>query len=98
MDDEQLVTRWQKVGAAVFQEMAVWRQAHPHATFAEIEAAVEDRLGALRAELIEDTVATSAEAREPSGRSASSAGTAWKPGGPASGGGRGGGIGWCDCG
>src|SRR5437879_3257873 len=63
MDDEQLVTRWQKVGEAVFQGMAVWRQAHPHATFAEIEAAVEDRLGALRAELIEDTVATSAEAR-----------------------------------
>jgi hypothetical protein len=63
MDNEQLVSRWHKAGEKVFQAMAAWRQAHPHATFAEIEAAVEDRLGVLRAEVIEDTVATADEPR-----------------------------------
>jgi hypothetical protein len=31
-----------------------WRAAHPQATFAEMEAAVEERLGAVRAALLAD--------------------------------------------
>lgn len=46
------------------QEMEGWRREHSRATFAEIEAAVEDRLAALRAELIQQelTLRTGAEA------------------------------------
>ena len=62
MSDERVMTRWQEIGDRVFREMAAWQQEHAHATFAEIEAAVEDRLGTLRAELIEDAVATRARA------------------------------------
>ncbi len=57
---EQTVSRWHELGAKIFREMEDWHQAHPRATFAEIEAAVEDRLGGLRAELIEEGVATRA--------------------------------------
>ncbi|MGH2733874.1 MAG: hypothetical protein ACRDJG_13240 [Actinomycetota bacterium] len=54
--------RWHDVGAKVFEEMEGWGREHPHATFAEIEAAVEDRLNALRAELIEQELAMRARA------------------------------------
>jgi hypothetical protein len=37
-------------------ELRAWRIAHPHATFAEIEAVVEAQLGRLRAQLIAETV------------------------------------------
>ena len=55
------MSRWQELGKRVFEEMDAWRQAHPRPTFAEIEAAVEDRLGGLRAELIEEEVAARAQ-------------------------------------
>jgi len=67
MADDQEVTRRHEVGAQVFREMEGWRREHPRATFAEIEAAVEDRLGALRAELIEQEVATRARAETAEG-------------------------------
>jgi YgiT-type zinc finger domain-containing protein len=41
-------------------ELAEWRAAHPKATLAEIEAAVEERLGLARAQLVEDLALTSA--------------------------------------
>lgn len=61
MADEHTVPGWHELGAEVFREMEVWRHAHPRATFAEIEAAVEDQLGALRAELIEQEIALRAK-------------------------------------
>jgi hypothetical protein len=36
--------------------LAAWRTAHPRATFAELEAAVEAELGSLRAQLLADAV------------------------------------------
>src|SRR5437588_3697383 len=36
--------------------MTQWRKEHPHATWAEIEAAVDERINQLRAQLIEDVV------------------------------------------
>jgi YgiT-type zinc finger domain-containing protein len=42
---------------AVEQDLASWRSTHPRATFAEIEAAVEDRIRQVRARLLEKTVA-----------------------------------------
>jgi len=53
MPDEPAVPLGHDVAARIFEDMATWRQAHPHASFAEIEAAVEDRLDQLRAELIQ---------------------------------------------
>lgn len=35
-------------------DLRLWRAAHPNATFAEMEAAVEERLGAVRAALLAD--------------------------------------------
>ena len=45
---------------AVQAALATWRAAHPHATFAEIEAVVEQQLGRLRAQLIAEAVAPAA--------------------------------------
>lgn len=61
MQDEETVTRWRKVGEQAFREMDAWREAHAHATFAEIEAAAEDRLGPVRIALIQDAVAAQAD-------------------------------------
>ncbi len=36
--------------------MNQWRKEHPHATWAEIEAAVDERINQLRAQLIQDVV------------------------------------------
>jgi hypothetical protein len=44
----------------VMSGMADWQAAHPHATFAEIEAAVEDRLSGLRGRLLERALRTQA--------------------------------------
>src|SRR5947207_7588325 len=36
--------------------MTQWRKEHPHATWAEIEAAVDEQINQLRAQLLEDLV------------------------------------------
>ena len=36
--------------------MTQWRKDHPHATWAEIEAAVDERINQLRAQMIQDLV------------------------------------------
>lgn len=61
MSGDQSVSAWHELGAKVLLEMESWRAEHPRATFAEIEAAVEDRLGALRAELIQQEIAMRAQ-------------------------------------
>src|SRR5438128_10395212 len=38
--------------------MTQWRKEHPHATWAEIEAAVDEQINQLRAQLIQDMVQT----------------------------------------
>jgi hypothetical protein len=43
-------------------EMRAWRRAHPQASFAEIEAAVEERLAAVRARLVAEAAGASAAA------------------------------------
>ena len=51
--------RWLAETAERFAALEVWRQAHPKATWAEIEAAVEAQLGPLRAALLRDTAMAS---------------------------------------
>jgi len=60
--DEQPVSPWHEPAAKILQELEVWRLTHPDATFAEIEAGVEQRLDALRAHLIEQEVTLRAAA------------------------------------
>lgn len=42
---------------AIHRDLRAWRATHPRASFAEIEAAVEDRIRQLRARFLEETVA-----------------------------------------
>jgi YgiT-type zinc finger domain-containing protein len=46
-------------GLEIVTDMAAWRIVHPHATLTEIEAALDDRLAALRTHLLSETVAAS---------------------------------------
>jgi len=50
--DESMTTRQPDVLAQVL----AWRQAHPQASFAELEAAVEAQLDQLRAQVLEQAV------------------------------------------
>jgi YgiT-type zinc finger domain-containing protein len=70
MTDESAVPPGHDIAARVFDEMATWRQGHPHASFAEIEAAVEERLDRLRADLIQQELQLKAlaDAAAPSDR------------------------------
>jgi ribosomal protein S27AE len=54
--------RWLTEAADRFATLDAWRQAHPQATWSEIEAAVEAQLGPLRATLLQDTAMASAAA------------------------------------
>jgi hypothetical protein len=60
MDQEEMVPKWQVLMEDVLSGMSEWRAAHPKATFAEIERAVEEQIDVLRARFIQDVVATSA--------------------------------------
>ncbi len=51
--------RWTADAAERFATLDAWRQAHPTATWAEIEAAVEAQLGPLRAAMLCDTAVAS---------------------------------------
>jgi YgiT-type zinc finger domain-containing protein len=54
--------QWRRLSEEVLTGLREWRAAHPRATFAEIEAAVEERLNALRARMLEDVALASAAA------------------------------------
>jgi ribosomal protein S27AE len=51
--------RWLQDAAERFAALAAWRQAHPRATWSEIEAAVDAQLGPLRAQVLGDTAVAS---------------------------------------
>lgn len=54
-----LGTTWTRlVEEEVVTGMRDWRTAHPSATFAELEVAVEERLGVLRARMLEEAALT----------------------------------------
>jgi ribosomal protein S27AE len=57
--------RWRVLSDEVLTGVRDWRTAHPRATFAEIEAAVEERLSGLRAQLLQDVALASAAAAWP---------------------------------
>lgn len=51
--------RWLADAADRFAALEAWRQAHPKATWTEIEAAIEAQIGPLRADLLRDTALAS---------------------------------------
>jgi len=52
--------QWHTLSSAVLTAMADWRVQHPRATFSEIEAALDERLARLRAQMLADTALASA--------------------------------------
>jgi YgiT-type zinc finger domain-containing protein len=62
MQWDEFGRQWQVLTEDVLSGMADWRAAHPKATFAEIEAAVDERLGRMRARMLEAAALASAAA------------------------------------
>jgi hypothetical protein len=60
---EQARQRWRGAVAAVEQDLEAWREAHPHATFAEIEAEVSAHMAAARARMLEHLAGAAATAQ-----------------------------------
>ena len=69
MEADRSGAQWEAMIQEVISGLRDWRAAHPHATFAEIEAAVDERLDRVRARMVEDS-ALASRAAELSGRSA----------------------------
>jgi hypothetical protein len=62
MQLEDLQERWKAQGEEIFASVAQWRAAHPKATLAEIEHAVDEQMNRLRARMIEQAAQASAAA------------------------------------
>ena len=54
MNRREFEAQWREAIEPVLAEMQEWQTAHPRATFAEIEAAVESRLAPVRAQMVSD--------------------------------------------
>src|SRR6266566_4011749 len=68
MQPEDLQERWNAQGEDIFAAVAQWRAAHPHATLAEIEHAVDEQMNRLRARMIEQAAQASAAAESEASR------------------------------
>ncbi len=62
MKPEELHQHWREQAEEAMAAVAQWRVAHPKATLAEIEQAVDDQMNHLRAQLIEQAAQASAAA------------------------------------
>jgi|SRR5579871_2551585 len=62
MDADRVEAHWPALIEDVMTGMQDWRTAHPHATFREIEAAVNERLDRVRARMLEAAALASAAA------------------------------------
>lgn len=59
MNTEEMRRMWQERSDVAFAEITQWREAHPTATLAEIEAVIDSKIMALRAAMIQDTALSS---------------------------------------
>jgi hypothetical protein len=62
MQPEDLQEQWKEQGEEAMAAVAQWRVAHPQATLAEIEQAVDEQMHRLRARMIEQAAQASAAA------------------------------------
>lgn len=51
---DEMEARWRQLSEDVLVGMQEWRQAHPKATFREIETALDEKLVKVRARMLED--------------------------------------------
>src|SRR5579875_3750909 len=56
---DELEARWHQVSEDVLGGMKEWRQAHPKATFREIETALDEKLTKVRARMLADVALVS---------------------------------------
>jgi NADH pyrophosphatase NudC (nudix superfamily) len=59
MNAEKMSQQWQQNSQQASQAIAHWRAAHPEATLAEIEVAVDEQMNQLRARMIEEVAQAS---------------------------------------
>lgn len=59
MDPEEMEQHWQQESQQAGRAIAQWRQGHPKATLAEIEAAVDEQMNQMRARMIEEVAQSS---------------------------------------
>jgi hypothetical protein len=59
MRDERLEERWRPLCAEAMSGMAEWRRQHPKAMLSEIEGALDEHLGSVRARMLEDAAVAS---------------------------------------
>jgi RNase P subunit RPR2 len=57
--DEAMEKRWRELSEEVLSGMKEWRQAHPKATFREIEEAVHTPMSRLEAQMLQETTLAS---------------------------------------
>jgi len=62
MDRDHFDQRWWPLAQEVLTGMKEWRLQHPTASLSEIEAALDERLGRLRAQMLADAAQASAAA------------------------------------
>lgn len=65
--NEAIERKWRELSEEILTDVQAWREAHPKATFGEIEQAVRERMTRLEAQLLQDTAQASAS-REWSGK------------------------------
>ena len=63
MNSEEMRKKWNGMSAEVLSGMVEWQAQHPKATFREIEAEVDKRLSALRAQMLSDAAMVNEEER-----------------------------------
>jgi DNA-directed RNA polymerase subunit RPC12/RpoP len=61
VNGDEMRKRWNGLSEEIISGMAEWREQHPKATFREIEAEVDKRLGVLRARMLSDAAIRSAQ-------------------------------------
>ena len=62
MKKEEMVKKWRGESEEIISGMTEWREQHPKATLAEIEAEVDQRLAGMRARMIADAALASQSA------------------------------------
>jgi len=62
MDTKKVSEKWQGMSEEMNAGIVKWREAHPRATFREIEAEIDRRLDEYRAKVLSDTANLSASA------------------------------------
>lgn len=70
MNPEEMEQQWQQQSQQAARAMREWRPAHPKATLAQIEAAVDEQMNQLRARMIEEVAQATPLEHEEQGQAA----------------------------